>query len=153
MDEREFDARIRLLTPRLYRVGRTLTRREADLEDAAQEAVFKAWRHRHALREERYFETWVIRILINECRRIGRRRGPEPLPEDVRADDPPSPDLGDALEHLDVRFRLPVTLHYIEGYPLEDIARILNVPLGTVKRRLFTARRRLKDALEGGEEA
>ena len=153
MDEREFDARIRALTPRLYRVSRTLLSCEADREDAAQEAVIKAWRHLHALREERYFETWVIRILINECRRIGRRKRPGPLPEDVRTDNPPDAGLWDALAELDVKFRLPVTLHYVEGYPLADIARMLNLPLGTVKRRLFTARGRLKDALEGGEEA
>lgn len=153
MNETEFDARIRALTPRLYRVSRTLLSCEADREDAAQEAVIKAWRHRHALREERYFETWVIRILINECRRIGRRRRPDPLPDAAYADDPPDAGLMDALAALDVKYRLPVTLHYVEGYPLADIARMLNVPLGTVKRRLFTARRRLKDALEGGGEA
>lgn len=151
MDEREFDARIRILAPRLYRVSRTLLFCEADCEDAAQEAIIRAWTHLNSLREERYFETWVIRILINECRRAGRRRRLEQLPEDVRADDPPDTALRDALERLDVHLRLPVELHYIEGYPLEDIARILNIPLGTVKRRLFTARKRLRDALEGGD--
>ena len=118
MNETEFDARIRALTPRLYRVSRTLLSCEADREDAAQEAVIKAWRNRHALREERYFETWVIRILINGCRRIGRKGRPKPLPEDVRADDPPDTGLADALRTLDVKYQLPVTLHYVEDYPL-----------------------------------
>ncbi len=153
MNETEFDARIRALTPRLYRVSRTLLSCEADREDAAQEAVIKAWRSLHALREERYFETWVIRILINECRRIGRKGRPGPLTEEIRADAPPETGLMDALRSLDIKYRLPVTLHYVEGYPLADIARMLNLPLGTIKRRLFTARGRLKDALEGGDEA
>jgi RNA polymerase sigma-70 factor (ECF subfamily) len=153
MNETEFDARVRALTPRLYRVSGTLLSCEADREDAAQEAVIKAWRSLRALREERYFETWVIRILINECRRIGRKRRPGPLPEEIRADEPSETGLADALKSLDVKYRLPVTLHYVEGYPLADIARMLNIPLGTVKRRLFTARGRLRDALEGGDGA
>ncbi len=153
MNETEFDTRIRALIPRLYRVSRTLLSCEADREDAAQEAVIKAWRSLHAVREERYFETWVIRILINECRRISRRKRPGPLAEETRTGEPPQIGLMDALESLDIKYRLPVLLHYVEGYPLADIAHMLNLPLGTIKRRLFTARGRLKDALEGGDEA
>ena len=88
-----------------------------------------------------------MRILINECKRLRARRQPvisvpaAPFEPDYRA-------LHDALQTLEEKYRLPVVLHYLEGYSLEEIAWLLRVPVGTVKSRMFTGRKRLRDILE-----
>lgn len=80
-----------------------------------------------------------------------RRKIPsEALPETLTAPEPPDPALRDALERLDVKFRLPLVLHYLEGYRVREIAKMLRLPEGTVKRRLHQARKLLKSALKGG---
>ena len=54
------------MTDTLYRVACAQLRQRADREDAVQECLRKAWEKRHLLRDERYLQTWVIRILLNE---------------------------------------------------------------------------------------
>lgn len=145
-----FQALIEEMTGALYRVCYAILKDEHDREDAVQECLFKAYHKRNSLRDERFFKTWVIRILINECKNILRDRKItvqlDALPE---REAPPeaSPALHEALLGLDEKFRLPVILHYIEGYPIADIAMILRLPQGTIKTRMRTARKLLKDAL------
>ncbi|MBQ2977788.1 MAG: sigma-70 family RNA polymerase sigma factor [Clostridia bacterium] len=145
MDEQEFLLQIEALTPRLYRICRTILRSEADCQDAAQNAVFLAWRHLPSLKNDALFSRWLIRIAINECRKIHRKR-PQTLPLEDHA---PAPEdhkqFFEMLHGLDEKFRIPVMLHYGEGYRISDIASILHLPEGTVKRRLHTARKLLKE--------
>ncbi len=114
--------------------------------------MFKGWLHRDALRDGERFEAWLTRILVNECRNIQRRwkRRGEPLDEARAAaltQPSPNPALYDALMTLPERLRLPVVLHYLEGYPLKEIAAILSIPQTTVKSRLHQGRAALKRAL------
>jgi len=151
MNRTEFIERVRVCERRLYRVARTMLRSDADCEDAVQEALLRAWAKLHTLREEQFFETWLIRILINECRMIWRRRpkATEEIPESLAA---PGEDrsLIDALMNLPEKYRIPVELHYIEGYGMSEISRMLFIPEGTVKWRLSRARALLRNEL--GEE-
>ena len=147
MDEQEFSQRVTQARDKLFRISYTLLHNEQDCADALQEALLRAWQHLGRLREERYFDTWLVRILINECKRLRARRQPvisvpaAPFEPDDRA-------LHDALQTLEEKYRLPVVLHYLEGYSLEEIAWLLRVPVGTVKSRMFTGRKRLRDILE-----
>ena len=152
MNRTDFIARVRSCERRLYRVARTMLRSDADCEDAVQEALLKAWSKLPSLREEQFFETWLIRILINECKNIYRRRprAESEIPETLAA--PPADGaLMDALMNLPPKHRIPMELHYIEGYGVAEIARMLLVPEGTVKWRLSRGRALLRDEL--GEEA
>lgn len=72
MDKQEFTARVLAMEGRLYRISRGLLAEEQDRLDAAQEAVIRAWQNLSRLRHEEFFETWLTRILINECRNIQR---------------------------------------------------------------------------------
>ena len=147
MDDQEFSRRVAEARDKLFRISYTLLHNEQDCADALQEALLRAWQHVGRLREERYFDTWLVRILINECKRLRARRQPVisvpsvPFEPDDRA-------LHDALQALEEKYRLPVVLHYLEGYSLEEIAWLLRVPVGTVKSRMFTGRKRLRDILE-----
>lgn len=153
MTRADFIQRVRTCERRLYRVARTMLSREADCEDAVQEALLKAWAKLKTLREDRYFETWLIRILINQCKTMYRRRPKNvgELTEDIPSNDTLDSPLFEALKALPEKPRIALELHYVEGYDIEACAKLLNVPEGTVKWRLHEGRRLLKDAM--GEEA
>lgn len=150
MTSTEFSERILSMQETLYRVSYSILVRACDREDAVQECIRIAWEKQGTLREERYMQTWIIRILIHECYRIERRRRRETptveFPERILPPDADR-DLHDALLALSTSLRVPVVLHYLEGYPLADIAKALRLPTGTVKSRLSRARKLLKVAM------
>lgn len=152
MNKTDFIARVRACERRLYRIARTMLRSDADCEDAVQETLLRAWAKLATLREEQFFETWLIRILINQCKSFYRKhpRVESEIPENLAA---PAADgeLIDALMNLPEKYRIPVELHYIEGYSIAEIARMLLIPEGTVKWRMNRSRTMLKTEL--GEEA
>lgn len=150
MDEREFVERAQTMERRLYRTCATLLCSDADCADAVQETLIRAWRGIGALRQEQYFETWLTRIAINECRKLLRRRkSTAQLDERMPASTgcPPDGALREALNALDERLRLVVLLHFVNGFTLEETAHILRVPAGTVKSRLHRARQQLRRSL------
>lgn len=73
MDKQEFSRRVLAVEGRLYRISCGMLREPQDRLDAVQEAVLKAWQNLGRLRREEFFETWLTRILINECHRESRR--------------------------------------------------------------------------------
>lgn len=159
MDKQEFADRVHAMQERLYRLAYGQLREEQDRRDAVQEAILKAWQSRERLRDEAYFETWLVRILINEChniQRAGRRIFPvERLPEQPYVEENmegSDEELREAILALPMKLRLPVMLHYIEGYTTEEAGRILHVPVGTVRSRLKKARELMKAELDGKED-
>ena len=154
MDRSTFVRRVEAAQGTLYRVSCGMLRDEHDRRDAVQEAVFKAWRGVDRLRDEALFETWLTRILINECNNILRaKRRTVPVAEPPEASVPTGADrqLHDAVMALERDLRIVVVLHYMEGYRTREIAGILKLPEGTIKTRLNRARRELKRMLtEGG---
>ena len=153
MLQADFVQRVRACERRLYRVARTMLPRECDCEDAVQEALLRAWDRLDTLKQEAYFETWLIRILINQCKSFYRRRPPAPteLTEDIPQPEPGETPLLDALSALPRKPRVALELHYIEGYGVKDVAKMLNVPEGTVKWRLSRGRALLKETIEREE--
>ena len=155
MNDREYMARVQAMERRLYRISHAILWCDADCADAVQEAVFRGWMKRSTLREERYFETWLIRILINECKNLLRRRKNQPLPlqESLPAGEETDLHLRETLKGLPEKYRLPLLLHHLEGYSLKEIAEMLGISDGLAKSRLYQARQLLRKALDGGEEA
>ena len=155
MNRQEFTRRVLALEGRLYRISCGMLRSPQDRQDAVQEAVLKAWQKLDGLRNEKFFETWLTRILINECYNLlAARKSQLPLeeaPELPALPEGASRELRDALLGLEEKLRLPVILHYMEGYRVREIAGILGLPEGTVKTRLARAKRELKKYLEEDE--
>ena len=151
MNRDEFTSAVLDAEATLYRVARSILGSEADCADAAQNAILRAWERLDTLKRPEYFRTWLTRILINECRAILRRRAwfadaepDENAPTPERHDE-----LYEALGALDAKYRLPVTLYYLEGFKTAEIAAMLNLPEGTVSTRLRRAREKLRDELKG----
>ncbi|MBR0463630.1 MAG: RNA polymerase sigma factor [Clostridia bacterium] len=156
MTKEEFERRLIDMQDTMYRVASTILNRSCDREDAIQECVYRALRKRASLKSDDAMRGWVIRILINECYAILRRAKRECLSDELpeaqpRPDPGANEDVFRALFSLGRDLRLPLVLHYVEGYSVEEIARVLRVPAGTVKSRMNRARKKLKLELE--EEA
>jgi RNA polymerase sigma factor (sigma-70 family) len=128
---------------------RSILKTENECFDAVQEAVLNAYHSVQTLREPRYFQTWMIRILINVCYRIIREKSKVvPLLDPQREETTASRieqqvELKVALESLADDLRLPLELHYFEGFTVREIAEILQVAEGTIKSRLVKARAKL----------
>ena len=155
LDREQFTAAVLDAEPTLYRVAKTMLHQEQDCADAAQQAILRAWEQLDTLRSARYFKTWLVRILINECRTILRRQKRLAPYDAAAAEAIPAPaaedhsDLYAAITALDEKLRLPVVLHYLEGFRVREIAVLLGVPENTVKTRLRIAREQLRKDLKG----
>ena len=145
MDREEFALRVSARRNQLYRTAYLYLGREADALEAVDEAVYQALRHLRQLREEQYFETWLTRILLNECHRELRRRkrlaGEEALPESAGPD---------AYDGLPEELRQVVILRFFADRTLAETAECLKLPVGTVSTRQRKALQLLR--LELGEE-
>lgn len=134
-----------LLADAMYRVSSMLLRRPEDRQDAIQNCLLKAWSRQQQLRDMARFKPWIMRILVNECHtllRKNRRLVYVDAPE--QAADPPDLALRQCVEALPVKLREVVALHYMEGWPVAEVAIALKIPLGTVKSRLDRARKLLR---------
>lgn len=152
MDKEIFARRVTQIQESLYRVAASYLRCECDRLDAVSEAILKAWEKRDTLRDERYFGTWLTRILIRECVNIQRRQKRmmpiEQLPEEAVQGDDEVAALYEALERLPQRLRTMAVLHYMEGYDAGEVARIMGTTKGAVCAGLFRARGKLRAFIE-----
>lgn len=154
MEKEEFAARTEALKHRLYRTARLYLGSEADALEAVDEAVYQALRALRQLRQPDFFETWLTRILINECHRELRRRKhlaqEEALPETAGADAYDGLPLKEAIRRLPEELRMVVILRFFAGYTQAETAASLDIPQGTVATRQRRALQLLR--LELGEE-
>lgn len=136
----------------MYHVAKTLLHSDADCADAIQEAIVKAFSSVQTLRKDSYAKTWLVRIVINECYAIMRREKKLVPLEDYTAEEAAEEradysDLYEALSHLPEEIRLTVTLYYMEGYSVREIASLMNTTESAVKNRLARARDKMKKEL------
>ena len=150
LERKSFIAEIETCSDMMYRVAWSILRNEADVQDALQDAVLKAWEKRDKLREEKYFRTWMTRILINVCydtQRMHRKIVPlDKIP--VQSSSAPDPDLAMALEALPEKLRLPLVLCYSEGMTYEEAADVLRIPMTTLRGRLRRGKKELRKELD-----
>jgi len=159
----EFEQHLKECGPLAFRVARAILRNDADAEDVAQEALLRAYRKVGSLRDLSRFRAWIVRVAFRlaidgwrSARRRERREthwcSPESLPsprnaEDIVASHEFQCRLERELDELPDHSRLAMILSAIHGYTLEEVAAILEIPVGTVKSRLFFARKRLAEKL------
>lgn len=136
----------------LYRVAKSILRNDEDCADAIQSAILSAFDKLDTLKQEKYFTTWLTRILINECYQLIRGRREQVSYEDYMANEE-SPaghsEVYEAVMGLEELYRMPFVLHYIEGYSVKEVASILEISVSNVKIRLSRARNMLQDILKG----
>jgi RNA polymerase sigma-70 factor (ECF subfamily) len=132
-----------------------------EIEDVANEVFLKVYRNLKTYEPQHALSTWLYRITVNAALDHRRRRRPDALMDEIPdslSDTGPSPHdraaaaqrsglLREALQRIPEHYRVPLVLSHVEGLPVEEVARVLNLPEGTVKSRLFRARAILKETI------
>ncbi|MEI3414367.1 MAG: RNA polymerase sigma factor [Christensenellales bacterium] len=152
MTKKQYEDEVERLAPSLRRIAYSIVRNEHDAQDAVQQALLAVWARRECVEFAR-LKPYLTRAVMNACRDIQRARQKaipmKEMPE--MSYQPPDGMLADAVERLPEELRLPLLLHYMEGYKLAEIAGALGQSLPQVTSRLFRARKRLKRMLEEAE--
>ena len=168
MADADFDRQALQHLDALYNFAMYLTRKPPEADDLVQETYLRAFRFAHRFQAGTHLRAWLFQILRNTFLTFYRIREREaPLAEDGVPDwDVPmfhdAPDeTGDALEaHTDLEramrrlpeeFRTVLLLAEVEGFPLDEVARVMACPVGTVKSRIFRAKERLRALLRDYE--
>ena len=166
---REFETRLAESSTLAFRVAYSVLRQREDAEDVAQEAFAKAYRCFQQLRDRDRFRAWLVRMTwrmaLDRQRSNRRRLAREVLasaevveaglqtrlrPEstgDALISRERAEQLWQAIDALPEKLRLVIVLAGIEGHDIREVASLLDVPDGTVKSRLFLARKQLKERL------
>lgn len=135
-------------TDDFYRVAKSILKIDADCEDAISEAIIRAFSKVETLREECYAKTWFTRILMNECYAILRRRKREAVYNESitsqEAEEHNYSDLYQKMMELDIDYRIPLVLYYMNQYTIKEIGRMLDLKESAVKMRLNRARKMLR---------
>ncbi|MGL4108373.1 RNA polymerase sigma factor [Clostridium sp. LP20] len=138
----------------MYRVAKGILKREEDVEDGIQNTILIAFNKLGTLKEEKYFKTWLTRILINECNKIYEINNKKHINVEEEAytvDETENIDLFNAISKLPNEIRVTTILFYFDDMSYKDIAKILGIAEGTVKSRLFRAKERLYTMLNDSE--
>ena len=158
-DREAFDELARMAGDRCMAIAFRILRDFDLADDAVQAALVTAWTEIRALRNPDRFEPWLHRILTNACYAEARHRtrwtaGIRLIPvEPVHGPDPyltvdDRDQLERAFRRLTVEQRAVLVFHHYLGLPLPEVADRIGVPLGTVKSRMYHAKRALKASLE-----
>ena len=151
----------------VYNLALRVVGNPQDAEDLAQEAFVRAWLAMANFRQEAQFRTWLFRIVTNLCynRLPHLRRDLSELGDDCLSEVPdnlsPAHDpvtgmeaeetcsyLHEQIDRLPESYRLLIVLRYQQNLSYEEIARVVSLPLGTVKTGLFRAKERLRQTLQ-----
>ncbi len=130
----------------MYKVARSYLHREEDIADAMQETVLDCYEKLGQLKSDRYFSTWLIRILINNCNDILRTGKKETPVERFQEQGDTCRELfqcefEELMNTMDEKYRVILMLYYGEGFKIREIAQILDMDESTVKTRLARGRR------------
>jgi RNA polymerase sigma-70 factor, ECF subfamily len=137
----------------LYRLALSILVEKQDIEDAIQNSIIKAYEGVIYLKKNEFFKTWLIRILINECKSILKKNKKivhlEEASIDISVtDDYSNIELTSAVNLLEEDLKIVTTLFYFEDIPQKDISKLLGIPEGTVRSRLSRARTKLYEMLK-----
>ena len=158
--EREFEDRLRESSTLAFRVAYGVLRHRQDAEDVAQEAFAKAYRSFGQLRDRERFRAWLVRMTWrlaidrwrSDRRRLAREQayGIEDVTttEEIAVSRERAERLWHAIDALPEKLRVVVVLGAIQGHDIRSMAQLLDLPEGTVKSRLYLARKGLAESLQ-----
>ncbi len=142
----------------LYRLALSHLKNPEDAEDTVQEVFVKYMHHFAILTDEEHERAWLIRTTVNRCYdllRYNSRRNHEALDElteEIAAEENEQHiEIFQILEKLPVKNKTVIVLHYLEGFSVEEIARMLRISVSAVKMRLSRGREQMKEVIEREE--
>ncbi|KOS63153.1 sigma-70 family RNA polymerase sigma factor [Lysinibacillus agricola] len=137
---------------KLYKMAYIYTKNENDALDVVQETIARAYANIHTVKEEQYFATWLMRILINTALEMLRKNQKivplEQQPEQGQiSTNDEKLDLLQAIEQLDEKYKTVILLKYYRDLQIKEIADLLGCPEGTVKTNVHRGIQQLKKCL------
>lgn len=157
-DEKAFTKLIVSIQMTLYRVAKTKLSCDDDINEAVQETMIQTFKSIKKIRQPEFFKTWVIKILINNCKKVYKKNKKieevsynDEVLNDMyyKIDDYNDIDFFYIIKNLDYNERITLTLYYAEKFTTKEISKILNQPESTIKNRISRARKKLKKIIEG----
>lgn len=154
-DKKAFSDIILSIKNDLYKIAKTRISNDDDIEDLIQETMIETYKHIKKLRNPEKLKMWVIKILINKCNKLYRKK----YKKDISINEynlenyiiiNSQKDIEDDLNFYylikDLKYneRIVVVLHYMEQYSVEDISKVLGMNKNTVKTHLYRARENIK---------
>lgn len=141
---------------RYYRLAYSYVRNTEDALDVVKESIYKAMSSLDSLRNPAYFKTWFYKIVVHTALDCVRQRAKMMVVDDdvlsrnsqIVMDDYNDMDLSQALDGLPLKYRSIIILRYFEDLTIEQVAKVLNENVNTVKTRLYTALQKLRIELE-----
>lgn len=137
----------------MYRVAKGILIQEEDAQDAMQEAAIRAYQNMDKVKEKQYLKTWVLRITINEANRIYKKRKQHSLiswsglDQVIHRNLEENWDLHHAISRLEKKYKEPLVLYYFADCSYEETAQALNLPVGTIKSRIYYGKDKLRERL------
>lgn len=152
MNKEQFTNEVLAAEKSMYYVAKSILKNDEDCADAMQNAILSAYRSLDSLRNERYFKTWLTRILINECYTMIRKNKntisyEEYMEQEVSCDSSGYSEVYMEIEALEEKYRIPFVLHYVEGFAAKEIAGMLKTTEASIKMRLFRGRNLLRERI------
>ena len=159
-DKEAFSRVIQNVKVKLYKTAMAILKNDDDSCDAIQETLISAYKNINRLEHTEFFETWIIRILINKCYDVIKKNQKivninEKISEEVDSFYEmysTESELELILNKIEKDLKMVTVLYYYDELPVKEIAIILNIPEGTVKSRLSRARKSISEIYKLGGE-
>ena len=153
-DEKAFTQIIMMINDDLYKIAKSRITNEADIEDAIQETMIETYKSIKKLKDPNKLKKWIIKILINKCNRIYRRKYKNDISIDEYnlnnskttnniSDIENNMNFYDIIKDLNYEERIIVILYYMEEYSVKEIKKILKMNENTIYTHLHRARQKL----------
>ena len=156
-NEEAFTQLILSINDELYKIAKTRISNEADISDAIQETMIETYKSIKKLNDITKFKKWIIKILINKCNRIYRKKYKKDVSiEEYNLDYLKTNNINevdnklnfyDIIKNLNYKERIIVVLYYMEEYSVKEIKEILKMKENTINTHLYRARQKLKSTI------
>lgn len=159
-DDKAFNELILSIEKELYLIAKSRLKEDDDIADAIQETIFKCYKNIHKLKDKCLFKTWIIKILINECNKIYRKKRKYKISlEDKEIDKYISTEekfdenieFYMLIKNLDYEEKIILTLYYCSNYTTKEISKILKKNENTIRSKMSRAKIKIKNQYKGEE--
>lgn len=157
-DDEAFNELIMKMEKEMYLIARTRLKNEDDIADSIQETILSCYKNLRKLKDNSSFKSWLIKILINECNNIYRKKARKNISLDdddnkidnyIKTEDEQNIGFEILIKDLDAEEQLILTLYYYSKYTTKEISKILKRNENTIKSKIIRARNKLRNQLEG----
>lgn len=143
----------------LYKIAKTRITNESDIDDVIQETMLETFRSIKKLRDPKKLKMWIIKILINKCNKVYRKKYKKEISIDeynldnyivINSQKNIEDDINfyQLIQNLKYEERIVVLLFYMEEYSVEEISKMIKMNQNTVKTNLYRARQKIKKKIE-----